>query len=39
MHSEHFLREVEAMTFWVAALNPPRELALALPLEDFPRDL
>jgi hypothetical protein len=38
MYLEHFLREVKAMTFWVAALNPPRELALALLLEDFPRD-
>ena len=38
MYLEHFLREVKAMTFWVAALNPPRELAQALLLEDFPLD-
>ena len=33
MYLEHFLREVGAMTFWVAALNPPQELALALLLD------
>ena len=38
MYLEHFLRVVEAMTFWVAALNPPQEQALVPLLEDFPRD-